>query len=248
LRGIRFFQVPTTLLAMVDASVGGKTAIDLPEGKNLVGAFHQPRGVVMDVDFLETLPSREMGCGWAEVIKTAAIRDGALFKRLEAQRVPLTGKDVESLAEVVAASARIKADVVEADEREGGLRRILNFGHTLAHGIETAAGYEGWLHGEAVAVGMVFASELGEVLEVTERGTTQRLRDCLEAYGLPLRAGQASADRLLEVMERDKKKGPGGIRWVLLERVGQATVVDGVERDTVRRELERFLGKRRGGR
>jgi 3-dehydroquinate synthase len=241
LRGIRFVQVPTTLLAMVDASVGGKTGIDLPEGKNLVGAFHQPQAVVMDLDFLETLPEREIRAGWAEVIKSAAIRDAALFDQLERRRDQLLRRDPEELARAVVACVRIKAEVVEADEREAGLRRILNFGHTLAHGLEAMAGYAEWLHGEAVSVGMVFAAKLGVRLGMTETGAASRLRACLEAYGLPTQAKPVSCDDLMKTLEYDKKRGPGGIHWVLLRRLGETTVTNAVPTDVVRELLEELV-------
>lgn len=247
LRGIDFVQVPTSLLAMVDASVGGKTGIDLPEGKNLVGAFHQPRAVVMDLDFLETLPEREIRSGWAEVIKAAAIRDEGLFARLEAERTELLARRPERLADCIGASVRIKAEVVGADEKESGLRRILNFGHTLAHGLEAISGYVDLLHGEAVAVGMVFAAELGERLGVTPAGTADRLRACLASFGLPVRApagaptGDLRGGDLLRAMSRDKKRGPGGVRWVLLERIGAAVVTDEVPEALLVSELARFL-------
>ncbi|MCZ6794338.1 MAG: 3-dehydroquinate synthase [Planctomycetota bacterium] len=241
LRGVDFVQVPTTLLAMVDASVGGKTGINLPEGKNLVGAFHQPRAVVMDLDFLATLPPREWRAGWAEVIKTAAILDAALFRQLERRREDLLSTRAAPLAEVVARCVRIKAKVVESDERESGLRRILNFGHTLAHGIEAAQGYGGLLHGEAVAVGMVFAARLGETLGQTPPGVPERLERLLEGFGLPVALRTGDASRILSAMSRDKKRGPRGLRWVLLQELGRAETVEGVRTDRVSRELRKFL-------
>ena len=241
LRGIPFVQIPTTLLAMVDASVGGKTGINLPEGKNLVGAFHQPQAVIADLRFLRTLAGRERVAGWAEVIKTAAIRDARLFRLLEKERRGLLAGREELLGLVVARCVAIKAEVVAADEREGGLRRILNFGHTLAHGLEATQGYGGLLHGEAVSVGMVFAARFGEVLGHTNPGTADRIKDLLEAYGLPVAARTKSLPGLLAAMGRDKKKGPGGVRWVLLKGIGSTEVVDGVTRERLRSELRTFL-------
>ena len=241
LRGVEFVQVPTTLLAMVDASVGGKTGINLPEGKNLVGAFHQPRAVVIDLDFLKTLPARETRAGWAEIIKTAAIRDAALFRRISRQRQELLKGRPGPLGDVVARCVRIKATVVEADERESGLRRILNFGHTLAHGIEAAQGYGGLLHGEAVSVGMVFAARLGEALGHTPPGVTDRIEELLASYGLPVGLRRGDASRILSAMARDKKRGPHGLRWVFLTGVGRTIVVDGVPPGRVSRELEKFM-------
>jgi 3-dehydroquinate synthase len=252
LRGVEFVQLPTTLLAMVDASVGGKTGINLPEGKNLVGAFHQPRAVVMDLDFLRTLPEREMRSGWAEVIKTAAILDRKLFADLGRARSDLVARRPMALAAVVAACVRTKARIVEEDERESGLRRILNFGHTLAHGIEAAQGYGGYLHGEAVAIGMVFAARLGENLRLTAPGTAERLEGLIRAYGLPAsidtsvarRLRARGGSRILSAMSRDKKRGPEGQRWVLLKRIGETVVTAAVPPETVREELLSFVASR----
>ena len=244
LRGVEVIQVPTTLLAMVDASVGGKTGINLPEGKNLVGAFHQPSAVVMDLDVLSTLPAREARAGWAEVIKTALIRDASLLTVLEKKKAKLIALGKSDLGPVIEACVRIKADVVAQDDRELGLRRILNFGHTLAHGLEAVTRYGRLLHGEAVAIGMVFAAELGEALGRTQPGTTKRVESLLAAYGLPTRPGsipRPSVRRLLEAMSRDKKKGPGGIRWVFLAKVGEAIVSDGVPRGLVEEKLASFF-------
>jgi len=241
LRGVEFVQVPTSLLAMVDASVGGKTGINLPEGKNLVGAFWQPRAVVIDLDVLATLPARESRSGWAEIIKTAAIRDARLLARIESQRDALIGGDLELLAGVVARCVRIKADVVAADEKESGLRMILNFGHTLAHGIEAAQGYDGLLHGEAVAIGMVFAARLGESLGCTAAGTAARLERTLDDFGLPTAVRGLSFARVWGAMGRDKKRGPCGLRWVLLARAAKAMIRSDVPEAAVRRELRGFL-------
>lgn len=245
LRGIDFIQVPTTLLAMVDASVGGKTGVNLPEGKNLVGAFHQPKAVVMDLDFLRTLPEREARAGWAEVIKTAAIRDARLFGTLERQRKQLMARAPGPLAKVIERCCRIKADVVKTDEREAGLRRILNFGHTLAHGVEAVQRYGGLLHGEAVSVGMVFAAELGELLGHSRTGTADRLRGLLEAYGLPTSVQGISPRRVLAAMARDKKRGPQGLRWVFLTRVGETTVTDDVPSRFLARQVSAFFSERK---
>jgi 3-dehydroquinate synthase len=244
LRGVDFIQVPTTLLAMVDASVGGKTGINLPEGKNLVGAFHQPRAVIMDLEFLETLPAREARAGLAEVLKTAAIRDAALLRRLEREREALLRLEAAALEDVVARCVAIKAGVVAADERESGLRRILNFGHTLAHAIEAAQGYGGLLHGEAVAVGMAFALCLGRRIGITSPSLAERLTALIAAFGLPIGLRGGAVSRILTAMSRDKKRGAGGLRWVLLERAGRAVVVDDVDPQTVQQELKSFLGGR----
>ena len=243
LRGIPFIQVPTTLLSMVDASVGGKTGINLPEGKNLVGAFHQPRAVVMDLDLLATLPPREMRSGWAEVVKTAAIRDPVLFRFLEKSLEGLAAGEPALLRKAIAACCRIKAGVVERDEKEGGLRMILNFGHTLAHAIEAVRGYGRLSHGEAVAVGMVFAARLGEGLGRTEAGTADRLEELLRRFGLPVSPGKGPVGPLLAAMERDKKRTAHALRWVLLPRIGAAKVCDDIPPGVVRKALERFAGK-----
>ena len=241
LRGVSFVQVPTSLLAMVDASVGGKTGINVPEGKNLVGAFHQPLAVVVDLDVLGTLSRRQVRSGWAEIIKTAAIRDERLLRLLERQREALVAGDPSLMARVVERCVRIKAAVVQEDEKESGLRMILNFGHTLAHGLEAAQGYGKLLHGEAVAVGMVFAVRLGEALGRTRRGVAERLETLIRAYDLPTSVAGLKLETSCSAMARDKKRGPRGLRWVLLGRLGEAMISDDVKMSTVRRELRRFL-------
>ena len=246
-RGIEVLQVPTTLLAMVDASVGGKTGINLPEGKNLVGAFQQPRGVIMDLDFLRTLPGRDWRAGWAEVIKTAAIRDAGLYLDLEQERKELLAGRSAELSRVVERCCRIKAEVVRADEKESGLRRTLNFGHTLGHALETVQRYGGLRHGEAVAIGMVFAAKLGEMLGHTQSGTSDRLQSLLEAYGLPTTMNDRRLDRLLEAMRHDKKRGERGLRWVFLARIGKTKVVDGVPVQLVKKALLSFQEKSKSG-
>ncbi len=245
LRGIPFLQVPTTLLSMVDASVGGKTGINLPEGKNLVGAFHQPMAVVMDLEYLRTLPPRELRAGWAEVLKTAVIQDPAFVRQLERDRSRILAGDALLVARAVERTARIKAAIVGADERESGLRMVLNFGHTLAHAIEAAQRYGGLLHGEAVAVGMVFAARLGEALGHTAPGVAARLAELIRSYGLPASTRGLSVRKLLENMERDKKRGSKGIRWVFLESFGHATFIDSVPRESVETELASFLKTRK---
>jgi len=241
LRGVEFIQVPASLLAMVDASVGGKTGVNIPEGKNLAGAFHQPRAVIMDLDLLGTLPVRQARAGWAEIIKTAAIRDLRLLSLIEREREVLLAGSPPLLAKVVERCVRIKAEVVEEDERESGLRMILNFGHTLAHGIEAAQGYGSLLHGEAVAVGMVFAARLGERLGITREATADRLEALLAAFGLPVYLSKLSCSRILTAMGRDKKRGPRGLRWVFLSRPGEALVRDDVKPAAWQAELKKFI-------
>jgi len=246
LRGLPFVQVPTTLLAMADASVGGKTGINLPEGKNLVGAFHAPLAVVMDTEYLKTLPQRELRAGWAEVVKTAAILDRRFWSFVERDALRMSRGHPPTVARAIEWSARLKASVVEKDEMESGLRMVLNFGHTLAHAIEAVGRYGTLLHGEAVAIGMIFAARLGERLGRTPAGTAARLEEVLRVLGLPRRLPKLPPSRLLQAMARDKKRGPRGLRWVLLKRLGTAEVVDGVPPSLVECELESF-GKEQGG-
>ena len=224
------------------SSIGGKTGINLPQGKNLVGAFHQPIAVVMDLDFLRTLPRREACAGWAEVIKTAAIRDEGLLSTLERRMGALRGMEPGAVASIVEACCRIKAAVVAEDEKESGLRRILNFGHTLAHGLEAATRYGRLLHGEAVAIGMVFAARLGESLGTTEPGTAGRLEALLRGFGLPTRpparslpgAGPGSHGRGQEAGARRRPVGPP-------RAAGRGHDDDGIERNLVQARLRDFF-------
>jgi shikimate kinase/3-dehydroquinate synthase len=223
-RGIDFVQVPTTLLAQVDSSVGGKTGINHPLGKNMIGAFHQPRLVVIDVATLATLPDRELSAGLAEVVKHGAIADVAYFDAVAAALPALRAKDPAALADAVARSCEIKASVVERDEREGGLRAILNFGHTFGHAIEAGLGYGEWLHGEAVGAGMVMAADLSRRLGLVDDASARRLREVVEAAGLPVRGPAWPAARYVELMSVDKKAKQGTPRFVLLDGLGRATV------------------------
>jgi 3-dehydroquinate synthase len=227
LRGVRFALVPTTLLAMVDASVGGKTAVDLPSGKNLVGAFHQPSAVVADLGFLETLPAREVRAGLAEVVKCGFIADPALLTILEglpagaaASALPL-----ETTAELVARSVRVKAEVVADDETEGGRRAILNFGHTVGHALEAASGYD-LLHGEAVALGMLAALTLGEARGVGSPALTARARSLLTRLGLPVDLEPRLTAEVLARVAVDKKRRGGAIKFVFCPAPGQTRLVD----------------------
>jgi 3-dehydroquinate synthase len=217
MRGVPFVQVPTTLLAQVDSSVGGKTAINHPLGKNMIGAFHQPVRVVVDLDTLATLPEREYASGLAEVIKYGPIADMAFFAWLEQAMDALLARDRAALRHAVRRSCEIKAAVVGADEREAGQRAILNFGHTFGHAIEAGQGYGAWLHGEAVACGMVLASELSARLGLVDAGFVDRLRTLLRRARLPVSAPAMSADRWLDLMRVDKKAQGGQIRFVLIE-------------------------------
>jgi 3-dehydroquinate synthase len=224
MRGVDFIQVPTTLLSQVDSSVGGKTGINHPLGKNMIGAFYQPRAVIADTGTLETLPDRELSAGLAEVVKHGAIIDGVFFDWIEANIGRLMARDKGALAYAIARSCEIKADVVRQDEREGGLRAILNFGHTFGHAIEAGLGYGAWLHGEAVGCGMVMAAELSQRMGMIDADTVQRLRKLVDAAGLPTKAPDLGTERWLELMEVDKKNEGGAIKFILLQPLGTATI------------------------
>ncbi|MEY4413388.1 MAG: hypothetical protein RIQ53_681 [Pseudomonadota bacterium] len=224
MRGVPFVQVPTTLLAQVDSSVGGKTAINHPRGKNMIGAFYQPQRVVCDLDLLRSLPERELSAGLAEVIKYGPIADPVFLDWIEANIEALRARDVEALAHAVQRSCEIKAEVVGADERESGLRAILNFGHTFGHAIEAGQGYGVWLHGEAVGCGMVLAAELSARLGLCEAALVPRLVRLCEAAGLPVRAPVMPTERWLQLMRVDKKAEAGEIRFVLIDGLGRAVM------------------------
>ncbi|ABM63021.1 3-dehydroquinate synthase [Halorhodospira halophila] len=223
-RGVGYIQVPTTLLAQVDSSVGGKTGVNHPRGKNMIGAFHQPRAVVADTGVLATLPEREYNAGLAEVVKYGLIRDPAFFDWLEAHVDALRRRDPEALAHAVAESCRNKAEVVAADEREAGERALLNLGHTFGHAIETYTDYCTWLHGEAVAAGMVMAARMSVRLGWLQRNGLERTIALLEAFGLPTRPPAIPEARFRELMSVDKKNRGGQLRLVLLRSVGDAVV------------------------
>jgi len=237
-RGMPFVQVPTTLLAQVDSSVGGKTGINHPLGKNMIGAFHQPRAVVIDTGCLATLPTRELAAGLGEVIKTAAIGDRAFFDWLEANIERLNAREADALVHAVAQSCRIKARFVAADERETGERALLNFGHTFGHAIEAGVGYGEWLHGEAVAAGMVLAARLSERLGLVGGADVERLRTLIEQANLPVEAPRLGADRYLELMRHDKKVAAGAIRFVLLRGIGDAVLKSDVPAVTLHAVLD----------
>jgi 3-dehydroquinate synthase len=225
LRGIDFVQVPTTLLAMVDSSVGGKTGVNLPEGKNLVGAFHQPKLVLADTSTLRSLPPRQRANGLVEAIKKAAIWDRALFERIERDLEAVLALETEALHPVIERACAIKAEVVAQDERESGLRQLLNFGHTLGHAIERLARYRGILHGEAVAVGMGFAAQRSEELRFAPAGTARRVSTLLERAGLPTQVPEHPRRAYLEALRVDKKREDARIRFVMLRGIGRATTV-----------------------
>jgi len=239
-RGVRYIQVPTTLLAQVDSSVGGKTAINHPLGKNMIGAFHQPRLVLADTHTLRTLPERELRSGLAEVIKHGLIRDAAFFTWIEANIERLLARDAEALERAVLRSVEIKADIVAKDEREDGLRKVLNFGHTFGHAIETGLGYGAWLHGEAVAAGMVMATDLSHQLGYLSEADVARIRSLLQRAGLPTAAKGIAPARMQQLMSVDKKVKEGRMHFVLLERLGWATLRDDVPPAALDRTLSRL--------
>ncbi len=224
MRGVPFVQVPTTLLAQVDSSVGGKTAINHPIGKNMIGAFYQPQRVVCDLDTLQTLPQREMSAGLAEVIKYGPIADMQFFDWIDTNLDALLARDPKALAHAVKRSCEIKAWVVSQDEREGGIRAILNFGHTFGHAIEAGLGFGEWLHGEAVGCGMVMASHLSQRLGLVDEAFVSRFTALVERAGLPIVGPKLGADEYLHHMRVDKKAEAGEIKFVLIDKPGTAIV------------------------
>lgn len=225
MRGVRFVQVPTTLLAQVDSSVGGKTGINHPLGKNMIGAFHQPLMVVCDIDTFTTLPAREVSAGLAEVIKYGPIADADFFQWTRDNIAPLRVLDKTALIHAVQRSCQIKANVVAQDEREGGIRAILNFGHTFGHAIEAEMGYGTWLHGEAVGCGMVLAARLSENLGMTDAQFTKDLTTVVEQAGLPIAPpATMNASDFFKHMAVDKKAEAGEIKYILIEEVGKAVI------------------------
>ena len=225
LRGVPFIQIPTTILAMVDASIGGKVAVNLPQGKNLVGAFYQPRLVWIDTSTLRSLPVRERAAGFAEIIKTAAIWDAAFFERLERDAERLMELDPKVLIPTLERACAIKAEVVSQDEREAGLRQLLNFGHTVGHAIEKLGRYRGLLHGEAVAVGMLIAADKSEQLGLCPAGTAERIRNLVLRFGLPSELPNHPRSAYLEALKVDKKMSDSKIRFVVLRGLGRAETV-----------------------
>ena len=238
MRGVPFIQLPTSLLAQVDSSVGGKVAVNHPLGKNLIGAFYQPDAVFMDLDLLRTLPPREIASGLGEIIKYGIIYDADFFDWLEMHAADARALAPAAAAHMTARSCAIKADVVRQDEREGGLRRILNFGHTIAHAIEKETGYARYRHGEAVAVGMAGAAEISVQMGLLSRADALRITRLIEAMGLPLRAEGVTADAMYADLFHDKKTVGGQIHWVLADGIGKTAVRSDVPEDIVRTVLE----------
>jgi 3-dehydroquinate synthase len=224
MRGIRFIQVPTTLLSQVDSSVGGKTGINHPLGKNMVGAFHQPQAVIADLDTLKTLPPEELAAGLAEVIKHGAIADPEFLSWIEKSQDALNNCDPVAMEFAVRRSCEIKSQVVAQDEKEGGIRAILNFGHTFGHAIEAGMGYGAWLHGQAVGCGMVMAADLSVRVGLLSNADASRLKKIIQALHLPTQPPKLGVDRFMELMSVDKKAEGGEVRYILLNGLGQAKI------------------------
>ena len=237
-RGIPFVQVPTTLLAQVDASVGGKVAVDHPRGKNMIGSFYQPRCVIISLNVLQTLPEREMRAGLAEVIKYGVIKDTYLFEYIEEHLDSLLNLDPNGLHSIVKRSCEIKASLVIEDERDEGQRALLNFGHTIGHAIETATDYSQYRHGEAVALGMICAADIGVRLKVTSVETLERLSGLIERAHLPTEIKNVSVDDIIEFLRHDKKVRDGKVRFVLPREIGQVMMTDTVPDDVIRKTLK----------
>src|SRR5690606_9333313 len=238
MRGIRFVQIPTTLLAQVDSSVGGKTAVNHPLGKNMIGAFYQPVAVEIDVDVLKTLPEREVAAGLAEVIKYGLIIDAPFFDWCEQNVDALRSLDEAAVTYAIRRSCELKAHVVSQDERESGLRAILNFGHTFGHAIEAGLGYGQWLHGEAVGCGMIQAAELSAAVLGLPRDSVDRVRSLVRAIGCPDTPPDLGLERWLDLMQVDKKTEGGQVRFVLLQEIGRA-VCRSVPDEALREVLQR---------
>lgn len=239
MRGIHFIQVPTTLLAHVDSSVGGKTGVNHPLGKNMIGSFYQPRLVWIDTDTLKTLPEREILCGMAEVIKYGVIWDGAFFEFLERSRDAILTLDAEAMSRIIKRSCEIKADVVSKDERESGLRAILNYGHTIGHAIETETGYTRYLHGEAVAIGMYLEARLSNIMDIDREDSAIVIKALLKSYGLPsdLPSG-LNADKLISRMQLDKKTVAGAMNFILPEKIGSVIIEKAVSPEHIIKALK----------
>ena len=237
MRGIPFAQVPTTLLAQVDSSVGGKTAVDHARGKNLIGAFHQPVAVFIDVDVLQTLPPEEFRSGLVEIIKHGFIRHEPLLSLIEDRAPAIEAIESEAMTEIIGRSVEIKAAVVEADETEQGLRAILNYGHTVGHALEALTDYTGYRHGEAVAVGMMCAARIARSMDMVTDDDVVRHERILARFALPVRMGEEKEDDIVAQLHRDKKALAGKLRLVLLDRIGHAVVRDDVPEETIRRAI-----------
>ncbi len=238
MRGIHFIQAPTTLLAQVDSSVGGKTGVNHYLGKNMIGAFHQPKLVWTDIAALETLSRRELLCGIAEIIKYGVIGDAALFDFMERNRAAVLGLENNALSFIVKRSCEIKADVASKDERESGVRAILNYGHTVGHAIETETGYSRFLHGEAVAIGMCCAAGLSETMGLMDGSQVSRIKSVIDAYGLPSELpGDLNIDSLISHMRMDKKTVAHEMKLILPEGIGRVRIQKGVREEDIKKAL-----------
>jgi len=240
MRGISLIQIPTTLLAQVDSSVGGKTAVNHALGKNLIGAFHQPRAVFIDLNFLKTLPEPEIKSGLGEVVKYGVISDEKLFSYFEDNADKILSRDLKTLAHIVKRSCEIKAQVVGADEKESGLRRILNFGHTMAHAIEEETHYEKYRHGEAVAIGMLAAAQISSELGKTSAANVTRLENLIKKFGMVTNCAGLDADKLYDVTFRDKKTVGGKVNWVLMKNFGEVEISNDVPAQVVKKIFGRL--------
>lgn len=242
MRGVPFVQVPTTLLAQVDSSVGGKVAVNHPRGKNIIGSFYQPKLVFADIATLQTLPQRELKTGLAEVIKYGVIWDAQFFAYLETHIEQALGLDPQTVTEIVKKSCDIKAQVVAVDEREMGLRAILNYGHTFGHAIETLTNYQKYRHGEAVAIGMVWAAKLAAEIGMLSPQESQRLTNLVDQYGLPVQEQGLSAENIVQTMHHDKKAEGGQINYVLPTSIGTVELVNRLSAEQVKQFLEKYIG------
>jgi 3-dehydroquinate synthase len=237
LRGVPYVQVPTTLLSQVDSSVGGKTAVNHPQGKNLIGAFYQPQLVAIDLDTLSSLPADEFRAGMAEIIKYGVIEDPKLFAFLEKNSEKILAQDTECLEQIIETSCAIKAKVVERDERESSYRMVLNFGHTIGHAVEALTDYSQFKHGEAIAIGMIYAAKLSCQLGQCPREVVQRIESLVKQYGLPSRLPEFSADEYIQTMYRDKKAHDRNIRFILVKDIGRVEIVDRVAEADIQKAL-----------
>ncbi len=238
MRGVHFVNIPTTLLAQVDSAIGGKTGVDHPEGKNLIGAFYQPRMVLCDPELLSTLPEKEIQAGMAEVVKYGVISDPEFFDFLESHLSEILQLRLDAVSVVVRSSCTVKADVVERDERESGLRAILNFGHTLGHAVESLTGYTRYIHGEAVSMGMVAAARIAYRMDLCDERTVLRLKELLDRIGLPTTMPEIDPGEVMRILSHDKKVRDGKVRFVLPRRIGEVVIREDVKPNTILRALQ----------
>jgi 3-dehydroquinate synthase len=238
MRGIHFVQAPTTLLSQVDSSVGGKTGVNHELGKNMIGTFYQPRLVLADIDTLKTLPKRELLCGIAEIIKYGIIWDEGLFKFLKQNRDAVLNLNADAMKYIIKRSCEIKAEVVSKDEREAGLRAILNYGHTIGHAIETETGYRRYLHGEAIAIGMHLEARLSHLMGLADSKQALMIKEVIDSYSLPSELPEGlNADKLISHMKLDKKVEAGEMKFILIEKIGKATIQKGVGIEDIREAI-----------